>query len=100
MKVPVFMLCVVGVLAAGPALAADVAQGEALHKKHCVACHASMTGGKPDTLYTREKRRVSSLSALDKQVRRCEQSLGLRWFDDQVDSVTAYLDERFYHFGK
>ena len=100
MRIPVFMFCLLGALAAGPVLGADSAKGEALHEEHCVACHASMTGGKPDTLYTREKRRVNSLSALAKQVRRCEQSLGLRWFDDQVDGVTAYLDDRFYHFGK
>jgi len=85
---------------AGVATAADMAKGEALHKDHCVSCHASLTGGKPDTLYTRKDRRVTTLEGLKKQVKRCELSLGLRWFDDDVANVADFLDKRYYHFGQ
>lgn len=78
--------------------AADAQAGEKLHAKNCVACHASMTGNAPDTLYTRKQRKVTSREGLTKQVRRCEQSLGLRWFDDDIENVAAYLNAKFYRF--
>jgi hypothetical protein len=82
----------------GPARAADAAAGERLHQQHCVSCHASLTGGNPDALYTRADRRVKSLDGLRKQVQRCELSLGLKWFEDDVASVVAYLNQAFYQF--
>jgi len=66
-------------------------EGQALHDAHCQKCHDS-------SVYTRENRRVKSLDGLRKQIRRCEQSLGLRWFDDQLDSVVRYLNDNYYRF--
>lgn len=77
-----------------PTLAAgeeDGVDAQALVDQSCVSCHG------PE-VYTRADRRVHSLSDLDKQVRMCEQNLGLRWFDDQVDAVTTLLNDRFYKF--
>ena len=37
-------------------------------------------------------------STLGKQVRFCEQAVGLTWFDDEIDAVTRYLNQGFYHF--
>ena len=87
---PVVMLFFAALFLAGPASAAT-GQGQALHDKHCLRCHDS-------SLYTRDNRRVKSLDGLRKQIRRCEQSLGLRWFDDQLDSVVRYLNDNYYHF--
>jgi cytochrome c553 len=78
-------------LSALPAVAADAAHGKALQQENCMSCHN-------DDMYTRENRKVTSLAGLDKQVRRCELSLGLQWFDDDVDDVVAYLNENFYKF--
>lgn len=83
-------------LATGPAVHA--AEGEALHEQHCMSCHRSIMNGDPNSIYTRENRMIESHQALEAQVRRCEHSLGLRWFDDQVDAVTAYLNRSFYGF--
>lgn len=85
-------------LGAHAAYAADAGAGQELHEAHCISCHADMTDGKPTSLYTRENRLVDSLEGLDKQVRRCEQNLGLRWFDDDIDNVVAYLNQAFYKF--
>ncbi len=84
----------------GAAGAADIPRGRALHEKHCVACHTSLTGGRPDSLYLRPDRRVATLEGLTKQVRRCELSLGLQWFDEDIDNVTGFLNQEFYGFGK
>jgi hypothetical protein len=78
-------------LASTPSLAADPAKGRALTEEHCVKCHGS-------EVYTRENRRVTSLPGLHKQVRFCEQNLGLTWFDDQIEDTATYLNLEFYKF--
>lgn len=69
--------------------AADLKAGQSLHEQHCLKCHDS-------GVYTREDRRVSSLEGLRKQVKRCELSLGLTWFDEQVEDVVGYLNSTYY----
>jgi hypothetical protein len=70
---------------------ADPDEGRNLVAQHCQNCHG-------DEVYTRAERRVQSLDGLQRQVRRCETSLGLTWFDEQIDSTTQYLNQAFYHF--
>jgi hypothetical protein len=79
------------VMTTGPLYAADISHGKSLQQKNCMSCH-------DDGMYTRDNRRVSSLDGLQKQVMRCEQSLGLKWFDDDVTAVTEYLNTSYYHF--
>ena len=69
----------------------DVNAGQALHAANCTSCHDS-------SVYTRQNRRVDSLEGLRKQVRRCERAQGLRWFDDQLESVVQYLNRTYYRF--
>ena len=71
--------------------AADNAHGQALVQQHCMACH-------DNGVYTRPNRRVTSLAGLKNQVKRCELSLELKWFDDDINDVTGYLNESFYKF--
>lgn len=81
----------IALLATTPAAAADAQAGKELHDQHCMQCHDS-------SVYTREDRRVNSLEALHKQVRRCDASLGLRWFDQDVENVVQYLNQTYYNF--
>lgn len=78
-----------GLASMSPAGAADLKAGQALHAEHCMKCHDS-------GVYTRADRRINSLDGLRKQVKRCELSLGLTWFDEQVDDVVHYLDSTYY----
>ena len=80
-----------GVLTVGPLYAADAVSGKSLQQKNCMGCH-------DDGIYTRDGRKVTSLDGLKKQVKRCELSLGLQWFDDDVDDVIEYLNTSFYHY--
>ena len=70
---------------------ADPANGKALHEEHCVRCHDSQ-------VYTRTDRRVTSLKALETQVRRCDSMLGTTWFDDEIADVVQYLNGTYYKF--
>jgi mono/diheme cytochrome c family protein len=80
-----------------PALA-DMQRGADLHANNCVACHDKLMGGDGNALYKRADRRIQSLPALEQQVRRCKDNLGLVWFDDQVQDVADYLNATFYKF--
>ncbi|NNG11753.1 MAG: cytochrome c [Halobacteria archaeon] len=82
----------VPLLAATQALqAADADTGKELVEINCTSCHS-------DAVYTRENRRITTLEGLKKQVGRCELSLGLKWFDDDINAVTSYLNKNYYHF--
>ena len=72
-------------------LAADVKNGKKLQQKNCMKCH-------DDGMYTRDNRFIKKESSLRAQVQRCESTLDLTWFDEEVDDVTAYLNKSFYHF--
>jgi len=75
----------------GSSQAADIDNGDDLHFANCTGCH-------DESVYTRENRRVSSLPRLGTQVRFCKDSLGLTWFDDEVEDVIGYLNKAYYHF--
>ena len=77
--------------ASNPLLAADVEKGKKLQQKNCMSCH-------DDEMYTRDNRFIKNESSLRTQVKRCESTLGLTWFDEEVDDVTTYLNQSFYHF--
>lgn len=86
-------LCAAACLSAPGLVSADPANGERLHQMHCQQCHDSQ-------VYTRENHFVTSMPGLESQVRRCEQNIGLKMFDDEVQDVVDYLDQHFYHFTK
>ncbi|HYN76334.1 MAG TPA: cytochrome c [Lamprocystis sp. (in: g-proteobacteria)] len=71
--------------------AVETPNAQALYTQHCVKCHQS-------EVYTRPDRKITGLAPLNAQVHRCESMLELRWFDEEVDAVTAYLNDQYYHF--
>jgi hypothetical protein len=78
-------------LCASPTYAVDASSVETLYDQHCVSCHGT-------EVYTRKDRKITSLPALERQVRRCETALGLRWFDEEISEMSQLLNERYYHF--
>ncbi len=73
-------------------LAADIENGQTLHKGHCTRCH--------DTeIYTRPDRIVNNLEELKNRVQQCELTIELAWFEEEVNDVTEYLNSYFYKFG-
>ena len=87
----IFLLA--GVIGSGSAIAqaTDLKAGQSLHDANCQKCHDS-------SVYTRADRKVTSLDGLRKQVKRCELSQDLTWFDDQTEDVVQYLNSSYYKF--
>lgn len=73
-------------------LAADFTHGKLLHDENCVRCHQS-------EVYTREKRMVNSYEQLVERIRQCELMAEMAWFDEEIQDVSAYLDNTYYHFS-
>ncbi len=71
--------------------APDPANGEQLVSQNCTRCH-------DDSVYTRPNRRIKNLPALGKQVRFCKDTIGITWFDDEVNDVIYFLNDKYYHF--
>ncbi len=86
-----FLPMLLAAMTTDPLYAADISHGKSLQQENCMGCH-------DDGMYTRDNRRVSSIDGLQKQVIRCEQSLGLKWFDDDIAAVTEYLNTTYYHY--
>lgn len=85
-------LCLMG-LSLGQINAADVAAGKAQLEENCTSCHGS-------EVYTRTERRITSRRGLSTQVQRCQLSLNLNWFEDEVENVAEHLNQNYYHFSK
>ena len=81
-------------------LPGDTENGKKLHdSSSCLSCHSQMTGGKPDMLYTRADRRVTSLGGLIKQVNGCNSMQKVGLDENSVNDVVKYLNESFYKFS-
>lgn len=78
--------------------AGNAASGKKLHEAHCISCHAARFEGKWETMYTRPERKKKSLEELRGMVLFCDNQVGTGWFDNEIDDVTAYLNETFYHY--
>ncbi len=74
-----------------PVQAVDIENGKALHDANCLRCHN-------ETQYTREDKIVKSFEELRERISFCELSAEMAWFEEEIDDVTAYLNNSFYHF--
>ena len=79
-------------------IAADIERGKDLHDSNCISCHASLYGNDGTAIYTRPERKIDSLPALTKQIKRCKNSMGALWPDDQIEDLIEYLNKTFYKF--
>ena len=84
---------------AAPFAKADATAGKKLFDQHtCNSCHASMLGGDGSTMFTRANRKLKSPDSLKTQVQSCSTNLGLMLFEDDVESISAYLNKNYYKF--
>lgn len=79
------------VLLTGPEIRAqDLQRGRSLYENHCQACHA-----KP--LQRRKDSKIETQDDLRRRVAAWGDHAGESWGAAEIDDVTSYLDDRFYH---
>jgi cytochrome c553 len=76
-------------LAASAATDFDAAS---FHAANCTRCHGT-------EVYTRPDRRVTDLERLRAMVRMCDANVGTQLFDEDMETLTEYLNANFYHFA-
>ena len=90
MKYSPLFFCVTAILFATPQWAL-AGKGEDVYKRDCTGCHGS-------EVFTRADRRIKNLASLQKRVRQCSYAVEAKWFDEDVNAVTEYLNKQFYKF--
>ena len=70
-------------------MAADPDRGRLLHDQRCVSCHDTR-------VYKRDSKVARNYDEIRAQVVRWETNVGLKWNDNDIDSVTTYLAQTFY----
>ena len=101
------LMLAITALASAPALAqsaaelfkdADHAQGEQLMREHrCTECHVRKVGGDGSAIY-KPAGRINTPGFLRGMVEQCNTELNLGMFPDEVSSVAAVLNRRWYRF--
>ena len=75
----------------GAQAAADAERGKNLYETRCSACHES-------SVHNRSARKAKSFDGVRVQVARWSNEVGGNWSGDDIDDVTLYLNQRYYHF--
>ena len=75
-------------LVSANALAVD---GKQVYHKNCTGCHGT-------EVFTRPNRRVKNMAELSSRVRQCSYATEVKWFDEEINAVTDYLNKSFYKF--
>ncbi|MCW5619821.1 MAG: hypothetical protein KIS79_01770 [Burkholderiales bacterium] len=74
-----------------PSQAQDLERGRLLHENHCRMCHDSIA-------YKRGDKIAKNYGEVQAQVTRWQTNTGLRWSQEDIDSVTAYIARRYYQY--
>ena len=92
------LYCTIALALFGPAQTLAQEPAPEVYTRHCVACHARMTGGDGSVLYKRKDRLVNDAQALTARVDFCQSQLKLNWASEQIATVSRYLNQHFYRF--
>ncbi len=79
-------------LGAGTVGAQDLERGKALHDNHCRMCHDSVA-------YKRGEKIAKDYAQVRAQVVRWEGNTSLRWTQEDIDNVAAYLATKYYGYS-
>lgn len=89
---------VTGLLLCMPVSAeSEVSRGAELFEANCAECH--MVPHDEAWFEARaEQGNISSYDSLRTMVQGCANNFNMAWFDEDVDAVAAYLNQKYYHF--
>ena len=71
----------------------DNNRGMMFYENHCLECHTQQ-------IHWRDKKMVTDWKSLITQVDRWQDILGLEWSKSDIEAVSRYLNDKFYHYPK
>ncbi|UOA09404.1 hypothetical protein [Methylobacter sp. S3L5C] len=81
----------VSVTFAGNQTTLDNHRGAMLYENHCLECHTQQ-------IHWRDKKMVTDWKSLITEVNRWQYISGLEWSKHDVEAVSRYLNNRYYHY--
>ena len=87
-RITIYMISLASAFIISP-LQAD--NGKSLYEEKCTKCHTT-------EVFTKEDRSIKSLEGLKNRVQQCTGAAEVTWSDDQIKSVTDYLNKHYYKF--
>lgn len=99
-----FLAALILTVATATAQAVPFAKGDAeagkvlFDKNNCSSCHVSKFGGDGSKMFTRADRKIKSAASLATQITRCTTNLSLMLFEEDEESIAAYLNKSYYKF--
>jgi hypothetical protein len=76
---------------AAAANAGDADRGELLYGARCAGCHT-------ESVHNRAARKASTIAGIKAQVRRWNAYLKGAWGEREINDVTTYLNDLYYHY--
>ncbi len=75
-------------------LSANDSEGKELFiDASCLDCHET-------TSFKHREEKVNNFPSLKAKIKMCEFNSGTGWFDDEIDSVSEYLNKTYYHYKR
>lgn len=69
----------------------EIVRGKALYDARCDQCHEK-------SVHERDPRSAKSFAEVRAYVVKWDKELGALWRADELDAVTRYLNDRYYHY--
>ena len=91
MNTPIVVLGFAILLASQGVSAADAERGQKLYQSRCDECHT-------ESVHGREKRVAKDFDDVRRWVTRWSENVGARWGANEIDDVSSYLNDTYYHF--
>lgn len=82
---------VLAAVIAVPAHGQDLERARMLYDNHCRMCHDSIA-------FERTAKIATNYAQIKAQVARWQTNTGLRWSEQDIDGVTAYLAKMYYKY--
>ena len=70
----------------------EIGRGRALYEIRCGLCHDR-------SVHQRDARIAKSFAEIRAAVVRWDRELGAAWRGDEIDAVSRYLNDRYYHYA-
>lgn len=70
----------------------EIGRGRALYEIRCGLCHDR-------SVHQRDARIAKSFAQIRSAVMRWDRELGAAWRGDEIDAVSRYLNDRYYHYA-
>ena len=77
--------------ATAQAQSVDAARGRDLYEQSCGTCHGK-------SVHDRNPRSARSIDGIRGFVQHWSTAIGARWSAEEIDAVTLYLNQRYYHY--